>query len=153
MTQSFQRWKPPTDKRWLILLAGIVWSGVGIRLTLLALGWLQPVPLRDTVLLLSLGIVLALAIYRFGFSRLADKNIDRINQYRDKVCLFAFQEWTSYVLVVVMITLGSIMRRSPFPQDLLAAMYTGIGGNLFLASWHYYASLFAGVRRRTSYRV
>ena len=87
---------------------------------------------------------------RFGFSRLADRNISRINRYPGRVCLFAFQEWTSYVIVVVMVSLGIMMRRSPFPKPYLGSMYTGIGGALFLASWHYHLHLLGlhGMRER-----
>jgi len=86
------------------------------------------------------GLLLAAIIYVFGFSKLAGKNIRRIsNLTGDKICLLAFQEWTSYPLVIVMISLGIFLRiYSPILKPLLAVMYIGIGGSLFLASLHYY---------------
>jgi hypothetical protein len=135
--------KPEADKKWLILLAGIVWSGVGIMLSRLAYGWLKPVALNKALLLASGGVLLAVIIYRFGFSKLADINIERILAYvNDKICIFAFQQWTSYPLIVVMITMGIGLRKySPIPKPWLAVMYIGIGGSLFLASMHYYQQL------------
>ena len=134
---------PAADKKWLILLSGIVWSGVGVMLCKLAYGWLKPVELNKTLLLTSGGILLALIIYRFGFSKLAEINIKRILAYvNDKVCIIAFQQWSSYPLIVVMIAMGIGLRKySPVPKPWLAVMYIGIGGSLFLASLHYYQQL------------
>jgi len=91
-----------------------------------------------------IGMVFAISIYAFGFSKLAKKNIDRIDAIDcDKPCIFAFQEWTSYPLIAVMISLGIFLRvYSPIPKIYLAAMYIGIGGSLFLASLHYYYRVF-----------
>jgi hypothetical protein len=135
---------PAADKRWLLLLAGLMWSGVGLMLCNLAYGWLKPVEVGEAMWKALAGILLALAIYRFGFSKFADKNIRRIDNYvNDKVCIFAFQEWTSYPLVVVMVSMGIGLRKfSPIPKPWLAIMYIGIGGSLFLASFHYYLNLF-----------
>ncbi len=96
------------------------------------------------------GVLLASAIYYFGFSKLAKKNIQRITDMAgDKICIFAFQEWTSYPLVIVMISLGIFLRMySPIPKPLLAVMYIGIGGSLFLASLHYYKHIWETERKR-----
>ena len=89
------------------------------------------------------GVLLASAIYRFGFSKLAKKNIQRITGMAgDKICIFAFQEWSSYPLVVVMIGLGISLRNYlPIPKPYLAILYIGIGGGLFLSSLFYYKHL------------
>ena len=89
------------------------------------------------------GLALAFTIYHFGFSNLADKNIRRIqNIQTHKVCFFSFQQWHSYPLVAFMISLGIFLRKySPIPKPYLAVMYIGIGGSLFLASFHYFKQL------------
>jgi len=89
------------------------------------------------------GVLLASAIYFFGFSKLAKKNIQRLTDMAgDKICIFAFQEWTSYPLVVVMIGLGISLRNFlPIPKPYLASLYIGIGGGLFLSSLYYYLYL------------
>ncbi|HEY83677.1 MAG TPA: hypothetical protein G4N96_00990 [Chloroflexi bacterium] len=140
--KNLQRWTPALHKRWLHALAGIMWSGVGIFLMSLACGWLRPVNRGYAILLALAGVLLAAAIYRFGFSKFSDGNIGRIGDYvKQKVCIFAFQKWSSYPLVAFMIGLGITLRHySPIPKPLLAVMYIGIGGSLFLASFHYYAA-------------
>ncbi len=135
---------PAVSKIWLHLLAGVMWSGVGAMLNGLASRWLKLVHLSQLLVLCVAGAILAGAIYAFGFSKLALKNILRIEAYpRDRVCLFAFQKWSSYPLVLFMISLGIYLRvYSPIPKPLLAVLYIGIGGGLFLSSLHYYSKVF-----------
>ncbi len=134
---------PVLDKKWLILLAGILWSGVGVMLNKLAYGWLISEELNPALLFTFGGVLLALIIYRFGFSKLADINNERVLAYvNDKVCIFAFQKWTGYPLIMVMIAMGIGLRKySSLPKPWLAVLYIGIGGGLFLASLHYYRQL------------
>jgi hypothetical protein len=135
--------KPAASKPWLIAAAGIMWSGVGLMLCSLAYGWLRPVSFPRVIWMSLAGISLASAIHHFGFSKLAKKNIRRITDIAgDKICIFAFQEWTSYPLVVVMIGLGISLRKFlPIPKPYLASLYIGIGGGLFLSSLYYYKVL------------
>ncbi len=109
----------------------------------LAFDWLKTAPTDEAALLALLGVLLASCIYIFGFSKLAARNIRRIESIPgEKNCLFAFQGWTSYPLVLVMISLGIFLRKySPIPKPLLASVYIGIGGGLFAASLHYYFHL------------
>jgi len=138
-----KRMVPAVNKRCLYLLSGAIWTGVGLLLIHLAYGWLLPVERWGSLLLALAGVLLALAIHRFLFTWFADKNINRVNNLpRDKICIFAFQRWTSYLLVAFMVALGISLRKySPIPKPLLAVMYIGIGGGLFLASFRYYAHI------------
>ncbi len=138
-----QRYKPGVHKIWLQLLAGVTWTGVGIYLISLAMGWVfsteQTSPWRYWIP----GIILTLLIYQFGFSRLAIKNSLRIETISDeKPCIFAFQEWHSYPLILFMIGLGITLRiYTPLPKPLLGILYIGIGGGLGFASSVYYLTL------------
>jgi len=138
-----ERLVPAVSKRWLYFLAGVIWSGVGILLTHLAYGWLLPVERWVAWLLALMGLLMAVAIYRFLFTWFADKNIKRVNNFsKDKICIFAFQQWTSYPLVAFMVALGISLRvYSPLPKPFLAIMYIGIGGGLLLGSFRYYAHI------------
>ncbi|MCF6278227.1 MAG: hypothetical protein L3J16_05685 [Anaerolineales bacterium] len=140
----WQKLKPAASKKWLFLLAGLMWSGVGVFLNKLAIGWLIQASPKTNWLMAALGIALAFAIYNFGFSKLAQKNIRRVFTIpSERPCIFAFQQWTSYPLVAFMIALGIFLRiYSPIPKIYLATMYIGIGGSLFLASLLYYREIF-----------
>jgi hypothetical protein len=133
-------WKPQVPKSWLYISAGLMWAGVGVLLNRYAYQWLAPNEFEHIVWNLLGGIILACLIYYLGFSRLAVKNIKRIESINvKKPCLFAFQQWTSYPLVIVMMSMGIYLRKySSLPNTYLASMYIGIGGGLFLASLHYF---------------
>lgn len=138
MMNLVKRYVPALPKIWLIIIAGLAWSSIGLFLNLTAFAWLPPLSDSQTPILIGLGLLLAFAIGIIGFSMLAKKNIHRIQRLPDKACVFAFQEWTSYPLVAVMITMGIFLRNSAIPKTLLAPIYIGIGGGLIIASLHYY---------------
>ena len=138
------KWTPATKKIWLHLTAGIMWSGVGIMLVAFAANWLSLVHSWTVILLILAGLLLASGIYFFGFSKLASRNVQRIiNIPKERVCLFAFQKWTSYPLVLVMIAMGIYLRLySPIPKPYLAILYIGLGASLFVSSFQYYFQVF-----------
>ena len=119
-------------------LAGLMWSVVGVALCHLAYVWLKAVPWSRALPLGLLGVASALVAYRYGFLKIALKNIDRLCLLTEKPCIFAFQAWRSYLIIVFMIALGIALRSSPIPRHILAVIYTTIGGALFLSSLHFY---------------
>lgn len=135
--------KPGLPKNWLLLTAGLMWTGVGIFLTYLAVGWIFAPAVPQPWYYWAPGGLLALAIFQFGFSRLSIKNSRRIVDLEiEKPCLFAFQQWHSYPLVLFMIALGITLRKfSPIPKPLLGILYIGIGGGLGLSSYYYYREI------------
>jgi len=141
--EKYYRWKPQVHKSWLYISAGLMWAGVGVLLNRYAYQWLAHNKLDHIVWNLVGGVVLACLVYFLGFSRLAEKNIKRIESINvGKPCLFAFQQWTSYPLVIVMMSMGIYLRKfSPLPKIYLASLYIGIGGGLFLASLLYFKKL------------
>jgi len=138
---TFNRIKPAVSKCLLIALAGLMWSTVGVMLCSMAYYWLKEVDWLTALPLGFFGIILSLAVYRFGFSGIAKKNIDRICLLPERGCIFAFQAWKSYIIIALMIALGIILRHSPIPKHYLAIVYTTIGGALLLSSLHYYRRL------------
>ena len=149
--ESLQKLKPGMKKPWLYFLAGAMWAAVGILLNSYVYQWIIGNESFKNLLIILGGVLLALTIYFFGFSKFADKNIQRVkNIPSEKPCVFAFQQWSSYPLVIFMISLGIYLRKySPFPKDLLAIMYMGIGGSLFIASSHYFRSIFRDLTKNT----
>ncbi len=131
-------WVPVVRRRWLLLLAGGAWSAIGVLLCAFAYAWLSPVRHLLAAPLAGAGVAGSLAIYRFGFSRLALRNATRICALAEPVGILAFQEGRSYPLVGFMMGLGIALRSSPIPKPYLAVLYIGIGGGLLLSSLHYY---------------
>lgn len=134
---------PAAHRETLVLAAGIVWSLVGLTLVSIAVAWLVSSP--HYVLLMGLGgAATGYAIYRFGFSHLARRNLVRIYAQapqKEKVCVFAFQNIRSYFLIVIMISLGYGLRHSGIPKTYLAPIYIAIGLALTFSSLLYYNRL------------
>ncbi len=133
--------KPAVPKHWLIAIAGLVWAAAGIMLARLAWSWLRAMPIRQAGPLVAAGLVLAVIFHRFMLQRLARRNMVRIGSYADKGCLFAFQAWRSYFMILVMIAMGSFLRHTAIPRVYLALLYTAMGGALLLASMGYFTHL------------
>jgi hypothetical protein len=129
-------------KNYLVLVGGILWSGVGVLLNFFAGRWFPILSKNEQIVAVVGGLILGTIISYFGFSKLADKNIKRIDNYNDIVSIFKFQRKKMYFLIIFMIGLGIFMRKAGFiPKNILAPMYIGIGFALFTASFKYYQFL------------
>ena len=151
---TVDRLKPDVPKCWLFAASGVMWSVVGLVMCATGAGWLDGQDIMGMVGIELAGVAVALATLRWGFGRIARKNIRRLRQLPERGCFFAFQAWTSYLIIAVMIALGVALRHSPVPKPWLAIVYTGIGGALFLASFSYYRHLLRlmrAIRRRRAH--
>jgi hypothetical protein len=142
MEKIIKRFEPAVDKRLLIIFSGIVWSVIGTILCGLATIWLFNVVFEKFIWLTLTGIVLSLLISYLGFFRIVDLNIARILSKKDRVCIFAFQAWRSYLIAILMIGMGIALRSSPLPKPYLSVIYIGFGGAMILASLRYYRTFF-----------
>lgn len=138
MKDNFKKFDPAVDKKFLVALSGLMWSSVGIMLCNLAVRWLLQSAARPGTWYGAAGIMLALMIHHFGFLKLVDRNIARILAKEGKVCIFGFQPWKSYLMIAVMIGMGTVLRHSSLPRPYLAIIYIGMGGAMFLSSIRYF---------------
>lgn len=133
-----QKLNPAVDKKYLIILAGIVWCGVGIMLISFAVSWLNKYDGKGTGWYYLAGFAAAMPIQHFGFLRLADKNIERLMAVEGKKCLFSFITWKSYLIIIIMVSMGIALRHSSLPKQYLSILYNGIGLGLFLSGIRYF---------------
>ncbi|MDY0040694.1 MAG: hypothetical protein RBS57_10320 [Desulforhabdus sp.] len=138
IAQCCLKYTPSAHRHWLWLLSGLLWSVVGVLLCVMAAHWLTDIDWPQSLIAASAGFTLGGIIYRFGFSRIARKNILRILQLPNEVCLFAFQTWRSYMLILIMMALGLALRHSSLPKITLAMIYLAIGTALTFSSTLYY---------------
>lgn len=134
--------KPAVAREALLLVAGLVWSGMGIMLCVWAYVWFATEPVSSALLPAAAGLLLALAAWRFMFAPVARSNTERIERAPLRACLFSFQAWRGYLMTVAMIALGVLLRHSAIPKTWLAPGYTAIGGGLLLASLGYHLRFF-----------
>jgi len=149
MNQKLSKYDPVVDRRLLIVLSGIIWSSIGIMLCNLSYGWLTRESARIHLWLALAGIFLAIMIHHFGFLKLVNSNIDRILAKKGKVCIFGFQPWKSYIIILIMISMGNLIRQSPLPKPYLSVIYIGFGGAMLLSSFRYYRIFFKNMFRNT----
>jgi hypothetical protein len=136
---AWNRCTPGVSREWLFLVAGTVWTGVGAALSIVSIYWLSRLTWPTGGIGALLGFGIGFTVYRFGFSRIAAKNIDRIATKPERVCFFAFQAWRSYFLIVFMVMLGYSLRHySHLPKVIIAVIYLTIGTALALSSSLYY---------------
>ena len=133
-----QRINPGVDKKILIVVAGLMWCGVGIMLVLFAESWLSEYKGKGTILFYLSGFIIAMPVHRFGFLKLVDKNLKRLLPLTEKRCLFSFITWKSYYTIIIMMTMGITLRHSQIPKQYLSIIYNGIGLALFLSGIRYF---------------
>ncbi|MHA1668661.1 MAG: hypothetical protein ACTSUR_08390, partial [Candidatus Heimdallarchaeaceae archaeon] len=70
------KYEPSVSHTWHYSIAGLMWMGVGIMLTVYAAQWLAAVD-KELIWLIIIpsfiGIIAAFLIYYFGFSKLVEK--------------------------------------------------------------------------------
>ena len=133
-----EKMRPLVSRHWLFALAGVMWSAVGIMLMWRAWIWLSAMETVWAVGLVLAGAAIAFAFYYFMFTKTVAKNIRRMCGLPDPVGLLAFNTPKGYILIVFMIVLGITLRHSALDRRILALVYVGMGGALFLASLHFY---------------
>ena len=137
MRKKIEKIKPSVEKSALIFLSFFVWVVVGTGLLLLAYSWLKASQVNSSLLFVAVGVGAALVIHHFGFLKIVDKNLGRILPMEGKKCAFSFMTWKSYMIVAVMVTMGTLLRHSAIPKTYLSILYIGIGLSLILSSVRY----------------
>lgn len=132
---------PIVNKKWLYLLAGSMWFIVGIFLLSLALGWFEVLSSERKFQHILLGIGLSIP-FIIMFLVVAGRNINRVKAMPESVSIFNFQPWYSYVIVVVMMSIGIMLRHSPLFKTDLGILYTSIGVAISLASLKFLRMIF-----------
>jgi hypothetical protein len=137
MSRKIDKIKPAVDKRALLFLAGFMWLGAGAMLLCFSYSWLNAFHAHGSFVFGGIGVTVALVVHHFGFLKIVDKNLGRILPMEGKKCIFSFLTWKSYIIVTVMVALGTLLRHSPMPKPYLSILYIGIGLALILSSVRY----------------
>ena len=130
------------DKSVLVLMAGLMWFGVGVLLISYAVSWLSSCSGKQQFFFYTAGFLAAMPIHHFGFLKIADKNLNRILLLTEKKSPFSFMTWKSYIIVLIMVSMGIALRHSSIPKRYLSILYNGIGLALFLSGIRYFRFFF-----------
>lgn len=140
------KFKPGVPKSVLLFLAGFAWVCVGTMLLTYAFSWLSEE--TGATLFVCAGFSLALLVHHFGFLKIADRNLERILPMDGNRCFFSFINWKSYLVILVMVAMGMILRHSQIPRQYLSILYTGIGLALLFSSVRYFRLFIKEIRRQ-----
>jgi hypothetical protein len=135
--QFIFKYNPAVDKKFLVLIAGIMWCGVGIMLMTFAITWLTGYSGRGKLIFYAAGYLAAIPIHLLGFLKIAEKNLKRLLPQTTKKCVFSFITFRSYIIVLIMVSMGILLRHSSIPKQYLSILYNGIGLALFLSGTMY----------------
>jgi hypothetical protein len=115
-----------------------------------AVSWLSICTLKEQLFFYAVGFLAAMPIHHFGFLKIADKNLNRILLLTEKSSLFSFMTWKSYIIVLIMVSMGIALRHSSISKRYLSILYNGIGLALFLSGIRYFRFFFKLVFEKRS---
>ena len=123
--------KIPT--RHLILVNGLLWSAIGIKILLMGISYYLQLPeIHYSYYLLSL---LVFACFYVMFTGIVRKYAERIEAMQEpRTSIFKTFSVKGYIIIAFMITLGITLKRIPqVPDSFIAWFYCGLGPGLLSA--------------------
>lgn len=131
---GLSRFKPAARVRTQLLLAACLWTVVGTGMTLAGAHWALGASAWWPAALLLLAVALGLAKGRLALERTGRRIAERIARRGDGTCLGGFLSWRTWLLVLAMMGLGALLRRSELPRAVLGVVYTTVGVGLLWGS-------------------
>ncbi|KPK37029.1 MAG: hypothetical protein AMK70_00115 [Nitrospira bacterium SG8_35_1] len=125
------QYKPGVSIRTHLLLGALIWSLVGF---FLLINGFVLVSLQNHLWYGLAGMVLGSAKSFFILDRVAQKNLRRIKEFEDKVCIGSVYSWKTWALVLAMIGFGRYLRTTVLPGDVVGFIYCAVGWALMLSS-------------------
>lgn len=134
-----QKFKPRVPKRFLLFEAAALWSFAGGML--LFKGFSTISNLRNgSVIQILISLMTGIAFYLFVFTKISIKHVQRILKLKTEYpCLFSFINWKSYLLMILMISSGILLKKSEIiPLDFIGNFYLIMGIPLLFSAVHFY---------------
>jgi len=135
--------KLSVNKNYLMLIAGLVWVLAGCMVMSIGIPLLVRLT-PDNNWLALLAIIVFLVFYFLIFVKLVNKHVDRIrNKPVAKMPFWYFFDLPSYIIMLVMISGGIILRvEHLIPELLIAFFYSGLGFALFACGTRFLNAFF-----------
>lgn len=127
MSPVIERFKPGASRRTQAFAAASLWTAVGLGLSVAGGIWCSAALWPWPPILAGTGIVLGGVKGTLVIVPAARRIFRRILAREDGSCLGGAFSWKSWLLVVVMMGAGILLRRSPLPRPLLGLIYSAVG--------------------------
>jgi len=123
--------KPGAPRSVHLFAAPFLWTIIGAFLMARGWEWLKPgwgkLPFLAAILLGTLKSL-------FILDKIAQRSLRRIVNFQDNTCLGAVYSWKTWLLVLLMMATGIVLRRFTQPGPYIATLYAAVGWALCLSS-------------------
>jgi len=123
--------KPGVPRSVHLFAAPFLWTLIGGFLMARGWGWFEPG--RGKLLFLA-AILLGTLKSLFILDKVARRSLRRIIRFQDNTCLGAVYSWKTWLLVLLMMTAGIVLRSFTQPGPYIATLYAAVGWSLCLSS-------------------
>ncbi len=128
---KLSRLKPNASRSVHLFVAASLWTVVGLSLMSRGIVWLAAV---DKLWIILPALLFGTLKSTYMLDRSAKKSIDRIIATRDGRCLGGVYSVKTWLLVLLMMTAGCLMRNSSLAKEFLGLFYVSIGWGLLFSS-------------------
>lgn len=134
-----QTMKPGIPKRYLLFVAGVVWTFAGGMLLFRGFSMLMILHKMIWMRLFE-SIIAGILFFVFLFSKISFRHIHRIIRLPyQRPCLFSFFNWKSYLMMSLMMSMGILLRTTGIvPMEYLSIFYVAMGIPLFMSAFRFY---------------
>ena len=129
-----QQYAPRASCRARLLVAALLWTGIGTGLAAAGLYWIFGARSAVWLAATPVAVLAGWLKGRFVLGPRAGANARRIVEAGDGRCLGGAFSWGSWGLALGMMIGGILLRRSPIPRPWLGLLYTAVGTGLLAAS-------------------
>ena len=131
MAGKLAKFKPNASSSVHLFVAASLWTVVGIGLMSRGVIWLSAI---DKLWIIIPAFLTGTFKSLYMLDKSAEKSINRIIETRDGRCLGGVYSIKTWLLVLVMMTAGYLMRHSSLPKGFLGLFYVSIGWGLLFSS-------------------
>ena len=133
MSSWLETCKPVASSRLQLLLAGGLWSSVGLGLIGVGTYWMARTSVT-TLGLLAISLCLGFGKSVLILDRAANRIVKRIELRGEGRCLGSFYSLRVWALVILMMALGRFLRGVGISYALLGLIYAAVGTGLLTSS-------------------
>ena len=134
MTGWLEAHKPGASVRVHLVLAALMWTGVGSTMLVVGVCWASEGRMAVTLWLLAAAAAIGVAKSRWILDPAAGRIVERILTRGDGRCLGGFLSVRSWLLVGFMIVLGRVLRSFVLAGTAAGLLYVVVGVALVVSS-------------------
>ncbi len=133
MVRAIRKFKPGVARKVHVFSAALLWTIIGGLLLYRGAGYLIQ---AKAVWLVPVGILAGTIKSYWILDRAACRGLKRIRAFSDNTCIGAVYSWKTWVIVLVMMTSGVVLRKSSLPFSTIGTLCIAIGWALVFSSRH-----------------